>query len=227
MGIDEEIHTLVRDGYNLVSNGYHGQTYQSDNSKNVIEIHLNHQISDVTDNKKVTRTIHYVDGNGHTLKPDDIQTATFTRTGKYDHVTKTTIWGPWSEDQTFDSVEIPDIDGYTTSQKFVEKIGVTPETGDSVVSVVYIKNPENIPGRHDGKSIPTQTQPKRPGNGVTVENVEANTVSQPESQPAQSVKQQANTLPQTGNEHSKFGLIGLAFAGLAGILGFSKKRKHD
>lgn len=227
MGIDEEINTLVRDGYNLVSNGYHGQTYQSDNSKNVIEIHLNHQISDVTDNKKVTRTIHYVDGNGHTLKPDDIQTATFTRTGKYDHVTKTTVWGPWSEDQTFDIVKIPDIDGYTTSQKFVEKIDVTPETGDSVVSVVYIKNPENIPGQHDGNSTPIHTQPKTPGNGVTVENVEANTVSQPEAQAAQSAKQQANTLPQTGNEHSKVGLIGLAFAGLAGILGFGKKRKHD
>ena len=227
MGIDEKINTLVRDGYNLVSNGYHGQTYQSDNSKNVVEIHLNHQISDVTDNKKVTRTIHYVDGDGHILQPDAIQTTTFTRTGKYDHVTKTTTWGPWSEDQTFDSVKIPDIDGYTTSQKFVEKIDVTPETGDSVVNVVYTKNPENIPGQHDGNSTSTQTQPKIPGNGVTAESVEANTVSQPEAQPAPSAKQQANTLPQTGNEHSKVGLIGFAFAGLAGMLGFGKKRKHD
>ena len=108
-----------------------------------------------------------------------------------------------------------------------EKIDVTPETGDLVFNVVYIKNPENIPDQHDGKSTPTQTQPKTPGNGVTVENVEANTVSQPEAQPAPSAKQQANTLPQTGNEHSKVGLIGLAFAGLAGILGFGKKRKHD
>ena len=93
-----------------------------------------------------------------------------------------------------------------------------------MVNVVYIKNPENIPGQHDGNSTPAQPTP---GNGVTVENVEANTVSQPEAQPAQSAKQQANTLPQTGNEYSKVGLIGLAFAGLAGMLGFGKKRKHD
>ena len=39
---------------------------------------------------------------------------------------------------------------------------------------------------------------------------------------------EANTLPQTGEKKSSLGLICLAFASLAGILGFGvKKRKND
>lgn len=117
-------------------------TFTAENNKPIV-IHLVHQISTVTDNPSLTKTIRRtilitnIDG-----KVDrTVQKHTFTRTGKKDMVTGNISYGPWSENgkYTFAGIPVKEIAGYAINGSAPEVV-VTPETKDSTINISYLAN---------------------------------------------------------------------------------------
>ena len=117
-------------------------TFTAENNKPIV-IHLVHQISTVTDNPSLTKTIRRtilitnIDG-----KVDrTVQKHTFTRTGKKDMVTGNISYGPWSENgkYTFAGIPVKEIAGYAINGS-VPEVVVTPETKDSTINISYLAN---------------------------------------------------------------------------------------
>ena len=117
-------------------------TFTAENNKPIV-IHLVHQISTVTDNPSLTKTIRRtilitnIDG-----KVDKtVQKHTFTRTGKKDMVTGNISYGPWSENgkYTFAGIPVKEIAGYAINGSAPEVV-VTPETKDSTINISYLAN---------------------------------------------------------------------------------------
>ncbi|WP_259592650.1 mucin-binding protein [Lactobacillus paragasseri] len=117
-------------------------TFTAENNKPIV-IHLVHQISTVTDNPSLTKTIRRtilitnIDG-----KVDrTVQKHTLTRTGKKDMVTGNISYGPWSENgkYTFAGIPVKEIAGYAINGSAPEVV-VTPETKDSTINISYLAN---------------------------------------------------------------------------------------
>ena len=117
-------------------------TFTAENNKPIV-IHLVHQISTVTDNPSLTKTIRRtilitnIDGKvGRT-----VQKHTFTRTGKKDMVTGNISYGPWSENgkYTFAGIPVKEIAGYAINGSAPEVV-ITPETMDSIINIGYVAN---------------------------------------------------------------------------------------
>ncbi len=159
-----DIRTLTDGHYVLVSDSTNGANLVFDHDGSIDQhyvVHLKHQISSLTDTKTVSRTIHYIYTDGTPASDDVVQTATFTRSGQHDLVTNETTWEDWTEDQSFRQVISPKIDGYTASQDVVAGMTVTPASDDSVVTVVYSKNPEE---HHDNGQPEQPGQPGQPSD---------------------------------------------------------------
>lgn len=109
---DTQVADLHGQGYELVSDNFSHQKYQSDNTKNQFEIHVRHQTVPATRTSTVTETVHYRDRNGNRLVPDTHETKTFTETGATDKVTGKTTWNTTGT-QTFDAVKVPTVIGCT------------------------------------------------------------------------------------------------------------------
>ena len=92
-------------------------------------------------NKTVTRTIKMTDPTGKVTT--EIQTVHLTRSATVDEVTGDVIYSDWSTD-SFDSYDVPVIEGYTASQSKVDTATVTGDTQNSEVNVTYIANPQSI-----------------------------------------------------------------------------------
>ena len=164
-------------------------------------------------NKTVTRTINITTPDGKTQTIT--QKAEFTRNATVDEVTGEVTYGPWSEKSiVLESVDVPDIPGYTPSAT-VPEITVTPDDGDIVINITYKKNDS---GKAD--------QGGNTSNGGQVTNGNSN------NQTGQ-VQSNTNTqkLPQTGNaNNNEKGVLGLAGAMFAAALGLgfgSKKKRHE
>ena len=164
-------------------------------------------------NKTVTRTINITTPDGKTQTIT--QKAEFTRNATVDEVTGEVTYGPWSEKSiVLESVDVPDIPGYTPSAT-VPEITVTPDDGDIVINITYKKNDS---GKAD--------QGGNTSNGGQVTNGNSNN---------QTGQAQSNTntqkLPQTGNaNNNEKGVLGLAGAMFAAALGLgfgSKKKRHE
>ena len=92
-------------------------------------------------NKTVTRTIKVTTPDGKTTTT--IQTVHLTRTATVDEVTGKVTYGDWSTG-SFDSYDVPSVEGYTASQDKVDTATVTSDTQNSEVNITYTANPQSI-----------------------------------------------------------------------------------
>ena len=138
---DTQVADLQGQGYELVSDNFSHQKYQSDNTKNQFEIHVRHQTAPVTRTSTVTETVHYRDRNGNRLVPDTHQTKTFTETGVTDKVTGKTTWNTTGT-QTFSTVKVPTVTGYTPDRTEIPSVDVHFGDHDIDEAVIYTPDSE-------------------------------------------------------------------------------------
>lgn len=117
--------------------------------------------SDLT--QSVTRTIHYVKDGNEQAFDDNVDTVTFTRTGKVNEVTGAVTYTDWvadNDDTTFDAVNSPALSGYVADQATVAaQKDIQATDDDSEVTVNYSKLGSWIP---TDPSIPSTQYPNDP-----------------------------------------------------------------
>ena len=144
-------------------------------------------IKELSTTKHVTRTITYVDKDGnkveYTDKAGNKSTAdvtdkvTFTREAKINVVTGTIEYGKWTpvnNDTTFDKVTSPVVPGYVlkdpAQKEIAETTGLTENSTDETIKVVYVPVGKLVPKVPDGVTPPTPTpydnDPQDPGKVV-------------------------------------------------------------
>ena len=138
---NSQVTDLQGQGYELVSDNFSQQKYQSDNAKNQFEIHVRHQTVPATRTSAVTETVHYQDRNGRQLVPDIHQTKTFTETGVTDKVTGKTTWNATGT-QTFNTVKVPTVTGYTPDRTEIPSVDVHFGDHDIDEAVIYTPDSE-------------------------------------------------------------------------------------
>lgn len=209
-----DLQQLAAQGYVLVKDGYPagGATYNNDDDvAQVYTVHLAHGTKQVQRTKQISRTIHFVDRQGHELRQSIVQTKTFTQTGTQDLVTNEIVWDP-VDAQTFASLTVPVINGYHACQSTVPAAEVAFDDQDSTVKVEY----DLLPSR---EIATTQSG----GQNVTVSEQGQQGQNQPDQkQPGQSQQ----SLPQTGTD-SGAAISALGLASLIGLFGLSRKKKQD
>lgn len=135
---DQQVIDLQAQHYELVSDNFKHQKYQSDNAQNQFEIHVRHQMTDAQRTDDVTETVHYQDNHGNMLHPSTTQTKMFTEHGITDQVTGKTVWTP-AKSQTMDAVSAPEITGYTPNKQSVP--ATTVNFGDKDINEVIVYTP--------------------------------------------------------------------------------------
>ena len=137
--------------------------------------------------KHVTRTISYVDKDGNKVEYTDkdgnkstsdvTDKVTFTREAKINLVTGKIEYGKWTpvnNDTTFDKVTSPVVPGYVlkdpAQKEVAETTGVTENSKDENIKVVYVPVGKLVPKVPDGVTPPTPTpydnDPQDPGKVV-------------------------------------------------------------
>ena len=224
----QQVVDLQTQHYELVSDNFKQQKYQSDNGKNQFEIHVRHQMMDVQRTDTVTETIHYLGPDGNKLAPDKTQTITFTQHGIKDRVTGQVDWNS-VEPQEFNAVKSPALNGYQVDLAVVEGRQVSFGDQDVVVNVHYTKLPEQQPGEHSGTDM-VNTGKVMPKKAVTISNEAVQATKQDViKNSVQSTVQDTKQLPQTGNDNRSglLSLIGSSLMASLAIFGLSKKKKHE
>ena len=136
----QDIQNYENQHYVLVSDTSDGSELifdDDDLTDQYYEVHLKHKTESVTRNDTVTRTIHYLYDNGNTAQSDKTQTVSFNETGTKDDVTGKTTWSN-DNAQSVDSVDTPNIVGYTPDKSFIE--GQSFKFGDKDVEVTVTYN---------------------------------------------------------------------------------------
>ena len=139
---DETVKTgiTIPENYNVVGTTPSEYTFKA-NGNTDITVHLKHVIDTTSEEKTVTRTIKVTDPTGKvTTIP---QTAKVTRTVSTDKVTNQKTYGDWTT-SSFDSYDVPLIEGYTASQSKVDTDTVTSDTQNSEVNISYTANDQAI-----------------------------------------------------------------------------------
>lgn len=158
--VNDKINTFKSLGYQLVSNDFSGQTYQSDNSKNVYYVHFTHGIKNIQRNKQITETIKYQYENGQQAQPDSVQTVSFNENGSQDLVTKKINWFN-DVPQQFKAVSTPTITGYTADIDNIPAVVVNYDNDNINKVVTYKANSQtakiNYIDDTTGKVIKTDT----------------------------------------------------------------------
>ena len=125
---------------------------QKANDADPIVIHLKHVIqpTNASENSSAklktarTRTIHYVYDDGNLVKPDDVQTVTFTRTADEDMAThELSNFGKWTADSDYSQINVPVLHGYTPTQNVVPEQTANPDH-NVVLTVTYNRNHQQI-----------------------------------------------------------------------------------
>ncbi|CDI41882.1 mucin-binding protein [Lactobacillus helveticus] len=226
-----------KQGYELVTDDYPADlTFDNnDTTDQNFTVHLKHQNIQSTEAKTVTETIHY-QGAGNQTPPDKTAQVTFTRQVSTDKVTGEKTYGSWSADQSFAAVTSPVIKGYTPDQAGIGAQTVSGDASDLDFTVIYTKDAPTKPVNPSQPTMPAK--PVQAGqaadrtNRVSPQGAEAerNSVTPtPKAANNQLAKREAkkNNLPQTGEQHTSAGIIGL----LAMVLGFfgltDHKKKKD
>ena len=138
----DEINNYEKQGYTLVSDDTDGRNLNFNSLPSIDQhytIHLKHNIENLTRNDTVTRTIHYLYDNGNTAQPDKTQTVSFNETGTKDDVTGKTTWSN-DNAQSVDSVDTPNIVGYTPDKSSIEGQSFKFGDKDVEVTVTYHAN---------------------------------------------------------------------------------------
>ena len=183
---DQTVKTDVKvpDGYVLEGNVPDNYTFTAGDNFDII-VHLRHGIVKVTPdkpkttadklpdssktypegvgqddlNKTITRTIKVTTPDGKTSTTT--QTAHLIRTARVDETTGQVTYDDWTTD-SFDSYDVPSVDGYTASQAKVEETKVTSDSQDSEVNISYTANKQSIKvvyvdGDNSGSTVKTDT----------------------------------------------------------------------
>ena len=106
-------------------------------------------------NKTVTRTIKVTTPDGKTSTTT--QTVHLTRTATVDEVTGKVTYSDWTTG-SFDSYDVPSVDGYTASQSKVDETPVTADSSNNEVNISYTANDQSakIVYVDNGKVVSTQ-----------------------------------------------------------------------
>src|SRR5699024_6388289 len=139
---DETVKTgiTIPENYSVVGTTPSEYTFKSSGNTD-ITVHLKHVIDTTSEEKTVTRTIKVTDPTGKvTTIP---QTAKVTRTVSTDKVTNQKTYGDWTS-SSFDSYDVPTIEGYTATQSKVDTATVTGDTQNSEVNITYTANDQAI-----------------------------------------------------------------------------------
>lgn len=130
--------------WRLVNNEESTYTFTGANnqSKNVAIAHIITPLAPVQ--QTITRTVTVVDpdGTSHVIAT---QMHTFVQHNRLDHVTNKTLYGDWSDNDsyTFDKVNIPTIQGYSPATD-VPSINVNHATSSQNLTVKYVPNKQNL-----------------------------------------------------------------------------------
>ena len=143
-------------GYDVVSNN---QSRLSQNSQdNNYTVHLKHHIdSQVTNTKKATNTINYVDSQNRKLANSQTQSYDFKTRQDTDRVTGKTTTVLSETQHMFDGTKNPVIDGYITNNAKSRSAVVTPTDLNKQENIVYNKLGEFIMIDTDNNIIGAQT----------------------------------------------------------------------
>lgn len=134
-------------------------TFTSDNEQ-TLNIPISHQIVAMPDETRtVTRTIKVTLPDGTVDQDHSItQSAKFTRNIKYDKVLGRNVYGNWTDPQTFNAIDLPDIDGYKTPN--IPSVLITADSSSSTLDLAYTANNQNASIFYvdtDGNRIKTGT----------------------------------------------------------------------
>ncbi|PEG97405.1 hypothetical protein CP360_01730 [Lactobacillus sp. UMNPBX9] len=130
----------IPENYSVVGTTPSEYTFKA-NGNTDITVHLKHVIDTTSEEKTVTRTIKVTDPTGKvTIIP---QTTKVTRTVSTDKVTNQKTYGDWTT-SSFDSYDVPTIEGYTASQSKVDEAIVDGNSKDSEVNISYTANDQAI-----------------------------------------------------------------------------------
>ena len=174
--------------------------------------------------KHVTRTITYVDDKGnkveYTDKAGNKSTAdvtdkvTFTREAKINVVTGTIEYGKWTpvnNDTTFDKVTSPVVPGYVLKdpdqKEVVETKGLTENSKDETIEVVYVPVGKLVPKVPEGVTPPTPTpydnDPQDPGKVVPPSPTKPTDPQDPNSPKVPVIPHIPGTTPQVPKDPTK------------------------
>ena len=174
--------------------------------------------------KYVTRTIIYVDDKGkkveYTDKDGNKSTAdvtdkvTFTREAKINVVTGTIEYGKWTpvnNDTTFDKVTSPVVPGYVLKdpdqKEVVETKGLTENSKDETIEVVYVPVGKLVPKVPEGVTPPTPTpydnDPQDPGKVVPPSPTKPTDPQNPNSPKVPVIPHIPGTTPQVPTDPTK------------------------
>lgn len=242
--IPELIKQFEDAGYVLVSNDFSGdETYQSDDNKNMFQVHFRHKHEEVEKEVPVERHISYIDEEtGEPVSDSVTQTVTFKIKGDKDVITGQINWDN-VDLQEFPEVVSPKVDGYLDPDILtVETQQVTPEDKDSEVVVKYKKVKEEVPetpaptpeGPKEETSTPEEPKQETPEKVTPAKEtpvVETPQKAQPQEAPQVGGAQPE--LPQMGDNDNKALAKGSALLGLAsiatglGLAGATKRKKTE
>lgn len=197
-------------------------------------IHLVHKTTSVSRDVTVKRTVNYLEkGTNKELAKPVVQELTFKQVGVKDEVTGTTTWLTGDEEQSFDEVKSPEVDGYEApSQASVESVNVKSDAKDQVVNVYYTKKATPAKPKaevtnnqdHTPSAKVDKTKVTLPSNtSSALQQTPINTTNSSIVLPAKNNNNLAQT--NTGADKNSAAIMGLALVGGTLILGSVKKRE--
>ncbi len=128
----------------------------------VYNIHYKTKKEPLSETKKVTNTIKYVDEKGNQIFDTVNQELSFTKTGEHNLYTDETTWNDWTPEQTFESVTSPEKQGYTANIKVVENVTVNHESPNQETIVEYTPDIQrltvNYIDKTTGETLKTDTK---------------------------------------------------------------------
>ena len=169
---DETVKTgiAIPENYTVVGTTLSEYTFKAKDNAD-ITVHLKHVIDTTSEEKTITRTIKVTNPNGGVMTIP--QSAKSTRTVSTDKVTDEVTYSDWSK-ADLEGYDVPEIEGYTTSQPSVDQTTVDGNVPDSEVNITYTANKQviSIDYVDNGKVISTQVL-----TGKTDETVKTNIAS--------------------------------------------------
>ena len=171
-------------GYVLASENQVAQSYKFVANPNAVNIQVMPEIVNIDPNNPSTYPDGYTEHDFKRTVTRDVtitepnqqpttthQTMTFTRSGKYNQVTKQVQYDNWSENGShqFAAVAVPAHKGYTPSQATVDVVMVTPDSQNSTVNVTYQKNANVVIS--DPSKLPSDSNVKASDLSKTVQRV--------------------------------------------------------
>ena len=181
-------------------------------------------IKELNTTKHVTRTITYVDDKGKKVEYTDkdgnkftadvTDKVTFTREAKINVVTGTIEYGKWTpvnNDTTFDKVTSPVVPGYVLKdpdqKEVVETKGLTENSKDETIEVVYVPVGKLVPKVPEGVTPPTPTpydnDPQDPGKVVPPSPTKPQDPQDPNSPKVPVIPHIPGTTPQVPKDPTK------------------------